>query len=82
MIYMFLSPTDDLGENILFPGQKTVQVILLPASTKFTIIDLSDISDAYILIYIGLLPACATIAGTCFRAMDAASKAFSSKEAT
>ena len=27
MIYMFLSPTDELGENQLFPGQKTVQVI-------------------------------------------------------
>lgn len=26
MIYMFLSPTDDLGENELFSGQKTVQV--------------------------------------------------------
>ncbi|RWW36194.1 hypothetical protein BHE74_00058804 [Ensete ventricosum] len=25
MIYMFLSPTDDLGENQLFPGQKTLQ---------------------------------------------------------
>ncbi|PON77412.1 ATPase, V0 complex, subunit 116kDa [Trema orientale] len=29
MIYMFLSPTDDLGENQLFPGQKTVQIVLL-----------------------------------------------------
>ncbi|KAL5224262.1 hypothetical protein ABZP36_010901 [Zizania latifolia] len=29
MIYMFLSPTDDLGENQLFPGQKLVQLILL-----------------------------------------------------
>ncbi|XP_030523170.1 V-type proton ATPase subunit a3 [Rhodamnia argentea] len=29
MIYMFLSPTDDLGENQLFPGQKTVQLVLL-----------------------------------------------------
>lgn len=28
MIYMFLSPTDDLGENQLFVGQKTVQVSL------------------------------------------------------
>lgn len=26
MIYMFLSPTDDLGENQLFIGQKTAQV--------------------------------------------------------
>ncbi|KVI02018.1 ATPase, V0 complex, subunit 116kDa [Cynara cardunculus var. scolymus] len=25
MIYMFLSPTDDLGENQLFPNQKTIQ---------------------------------------------------------
>ncbi|KAF7041903.1 hypothetical protein CFC21_051626 [Triticum aestivum] len=25
MIYMFLSPTDDMGENQLFPGQKTLQ---------------------------------------------------------
>ncbi|KAG6653366.1 hypothetical protein I3843_05G063300 [Carya illinoinensis] len=29
MIYMFLSPTDDLGENQLFAGQKTVQLVLL-----------------------------------------------------
>lgn len=26
MIYMFLSPTDELGENQLFAGQKTTQV--------------------------------------------------------
>nr|CAD27718.1 putative vacuolar ATPase subunit 100 kDa subunit [Mesembryanthemum crystallinum] len=29
MIYMFLSPTDELGENELFPGQKTAQQVLL-----------------------------------------------------
>ncbi|KAH7686954.1 V-type H+-transporting ATPase subunit a protein [Dioscorea alata] len=29
MIYMFLSPMDDLGENQLFPGQKTLQLVLL-----------------------------------------------------
>ncbi|CAK9142062.1 unnamed protein product [Ilex paraguariensis] len=29
MIYMFLSPTDDLGENQLFAGQKTAQLVLL-----------------------------------------------------
>ncbi|EXB63575.1 Vacuolar proton translocating ATPase 100 kDa subunit [Morus notabilis] len=29
MIYMFLGPTDDLGENQLFAGQKTVQLVLL-----------------------------------------------------
>ncbi|CAD6210443.1 unnamed protein product [Miscanthus lutarioriparius] len=29
MIYMFLSPTDDLAENQLFSGQKTVQLVLL-----------------------------------------------------
>lgn len=29
MIYMFLSPTDDLGENQLFIGQKTGQIVLL-----------------------------------------------------
>ncbi|WJX42217.1 V-type proton ATPase subunit a3 [Trifolium repens] len=29
MIYMFLSPTDDLGENQLFVGQKFFQVMLL-----------------------------------------------------
>ncbi|KAL2254783.1 V-type proton ATPase subunit a3 [Sesamum indicum] len=29
MIYMFLSPTDELGENELFPGQKTIQIVLL-----------------------------------------------------
>ncbi|PWS22838.1 hypothetical protein DKP78_16280, partial [Enterococcus faecium] len=29
MIYMFLSQTDDLGENKQFPGQKLVQLVLL-----------------------------------------------------
>ncbi|KFK30491.1 hypothetical protein AALP_AA7G268500 [Arabis alpina] len=29
MIYMFLSPTDELGENELFPHQKIVQLVLL-----------------------------------------------------
>ncbi|KAL5557947.1 hypothetical protein UlMin_034158 [Ulmus minor] len=29
MIYMFLSPTDDLGENQLFIGQKFIQILLL-----------------------------------------------------
>ncbi|KAL1810890.1 hypothetical protein DCAR_0622991 [Daucus carota subsp. sativus] len=29
MIYMFLGPTDDLGENQLFSGQKTTQLVLL-----------------------------------------------------
>ncbi|XP_051144730.1 V-type proton ATPase subunit a3-like [Andrographis paniculata] len=29
MIYMFLSPTDELGENQLFPGQKLTQIVLL-----------------------------------------------------
>lgn len=29
MIYMFLSPTDDLGENELFWGQRGLQIILL-----------------------------------------------------
>ncbi|KAJ9674836.1 hypothetical protein PVL29_024018 [Vitis rotundifolia] len=29
MIYMFLSPTDDLGENQLFVGQKILQLVLL-----------------------------------------------------
>ncbi|KAF5740815.1 V-type proton ATPase subunit a3-like [Tripterygium wilfordii] len=29
MIYMFLSPTDDLGENQLFFGQKFIQIVLL-----------------------------------------------------
>ncbi|KAJ9537927.1 hypothetical protein OSB04_030660 [Centaurea solstitialis] len=29
MIYMFLSPTEDLGENQLFENQKTVQLVLL-----------------------------------------------------
>ncbi|KAK4429319.1 V-type proton ATPase subunit a2 [Sesamum alatum] len=32
MIYMFLSPTDDLGENQLFMGQKFLQIVLLLAA--------------------------------------------------
>nr|GMC56051.1 V-type proton ATPase subunit A2-like [Ipomoea batatas]GME00675.1 V-type proton ATPase subunit A2-like [Ipomoea batatas] len=29
MIYMFLSPTDDLGENQMFTGQKYLQILLV-----------------------------------------------------
>ncbi|KAI3769710.1 hypothetical protein L6452_00823 [Arctium lappa] len=32
MIYMFLSPTDELGENQLFANQKTLQLVLLGLS--------------------------------------------------
>ncbi|OMO75275.1 Vacuolar proton ATPase [Corchorus olitorius] len=32
MIYMFLSPTDDLGDNQLFFGQKFLQIVLLLAA--------------------------------------------------
>lgn len=32
MIYMFLSPTDDLGENQLFWGQRPLQILLLLAA--------------------------------------------------
>ncbi|XVF73847.1 hypothetical protein PTKIN_Ptkin13bG0014200 [Pterospermum kingtungense] len=32
MIYMFLSPTDDLGDNQLFFGQKFLQILLLLAA--------------------------------------------------
>ncbi|KAI3464891.1 hypothetical protein Pfo_021554 [Paulownia fortunei] len=32
MIYMFLSPTDDLGENQLFMGQRFLQMVLLVAA--------------------------------------------------
>lgn len=35
MIYMFLSPTDELGENQLFSGQKTLQVSPLQSSSFF-----------------------------------------------
>jgi hypothetical protein len=39
MIYMFLSPTDDLGENQLFWGQRPVQVLFsfsfFPLSLNF-----------------------------------------------
>lgn len=35
MIYMFLSPTDDLGENQLFPGQKFLQVLDVLCHSNF-----------------------------------------------
>jgi hypothetical protein len=37
MIYMFLSPTDNLGENQLFWGQRPVQVLFFfpPVSLNF-----------------------------------------------
>lgn len=35
MIYMFLSPTDDLGENQLFWGQRPLQVFFLLDPSDF-----------------------------------------------
>lgn len=69
MIYMFLSPTDDLGENELFANQKTVQVrfhrVMLLQLMYLTIY-------TYQLIQIVPLTACvATTIPNC-RTMDAA----------
>ncbi|VAH88859.1 unnamed protein product [Triticum turgidum subsp. durum] len=47
MIYMFLSPTDDMGENQLFPGQKTLQASF--ASTCSGICSLDADSEAIFL---------------------------------
>lgn len=41
MIYMFLSPTDELGENQLFAGQKMTQVEYPFITTLCTIFHIS-----------------------------------------
>lgn len=46
LIYMFLSPTDELGENQLFPGQKITQVI--SRTFFFKIIIISFIGGIFI----------------------------------
>jgi hypothetical protein len=50
MIYMFLSPTDELGENELFPRQKTVQVdsyFLLPFTLPFMYMRCSHSTNSF-----------------------------------
>lgn len=81
MIYMFLSPTDDLGENQLFPGQKTLQV----ASHFILLLNSFSLKTTWLFLIIFWffpLPACITITGPCCCTLDANSKAFYFEEAT
>lgn len=74
MIYMFLSPTDDLGENQLFPGQKTLQVCAF--------FFLNNLLHEEHLLYEAMPPACTAPPGLCFSSMDVTSQAISLEEAT
>lgn len=59
MIYMFLSPTDDLGENQLFVGQKFVQVLNFLYKSPFDKINVLQlvlaITPSLLLLYCQLL---------------------------
>lgn len=78
MIYMFLSPTDDLGENQLFPGQKTLQVIFIYIPIYLSIIVFSWIELRH---FVVLLTACTATSGSCVRALDVDTKTLSFEEA-
>lgn len=52
MIYMFLSPTDDLGENQLFSGQKFLQVLDVLVSSIFFFFVLLNWNQFWITIFL------------------------------
>lgn len=78
LIYMFLSPTDDLGENQLFFGQKLLQVLLLSffhyCSSRRVLDMTSDILCLVLADYVALF-------GPYLCTMDAISETFYSEEA-
>lgn len=84
MIYMFLSPTDDLGENQLFVGQKFIQVLNFLYKSPFGMIRFIFynwfwLTPSLLLIF---LSASVTNASAYSCPMDVVSKATSFKEAT
>lgn len=80
MIYMFLSPTDELGENQLFAGQKTAQVGSIFSVLFIFIFIQCEMWAFQLLIPCVLFSDCAIVTGTRFCAMDASSKAFAIEE--
>lgn len=83
MIYMFLSPTDDLGENQLFVGQKFLQVfffLFFSLSIKYWLCRnfpmLHKTKTLILNTSIFSLPASVTTISPCCCTMDAVSKAF------
>lgn len=80
MIYMFLSPTDDLEENQLFNGQKSLQVPQRMLLVQFIFFRV-HIGSYSLFVF---LPSSARIAitGTYFCPMDAVSKTSFLEEAT
>ena len=75
-IYMFLSPTDDLGENQLFIGQKFIQVwILFCFPLCWNSLTQFSRMVANLLVFVPLIPYFIVIDGSSWCAMDAVSKA-------
>lgn len=81
MIYMFLSPTDDLGENQLFEGQKFLQVleVLMPLREKKKKNCITELEPTFNN-YIFTLPASVTSVCPHCCPMDVISQAFSFEE--
>ncbi|KAG8368196.1 hypothetical protein BUALT_Bualt15G0020100 [Buddleja alternifolia] len=50
MIYMFLGPTDDIGENQLFPGQKMTQLQFHPSLLQIVLVLLALVSVPWMLL--------------------------------
>lgn len=82
MIYMFLSPTDDLGENQLFFGQRFLQVRYFVFLCELKTISAYPVLHSVLSILPYPLADCVTITGTSCRTVDAVSKAISFEEAT
>jgi len=78
---MFLSPTDDLGENQLFPGQRLVQVCLYPAML-YCLVDKSGNTTYFYCHLVAILPARVTGASAYRCSMDVISETLSPEEAT
>lgn len=79
MIYMFLSPMEDLGDNQLFMGQKYLQV---PINYTFRVVSYGvnwHAADGTVFFFVSVT---ATIDGARCCTMDADSKAISFEETT
>lgn len=82
MIYMFLSPTDDLGENQLFFGQRFLQVRYFVFLCELKTISAYPVLHSVLSILPYPLADCVTITGASCCTVDAVSKAISFEEAT
>ena len=73
MIYMFLSPTAELGENQLFPGQRYVQVISVVVA-NYVFVDMFNFTTCWNFHWILLIPDDTSPSSPYSSSMDASSQ--------